>query len=165
MQEKHEKVTLIISTVCFVVLFAAFAYLVAIKKTIAFRGEETGLKKVTSIFKSTPLFHANSVSVQPIGNTGDINTIFFGGRILTNPDSWSYRKTTKYRCPSIEFYIPQGVEEELIMTVVDKTFCDPKEVFVPMTLEIIPRSNLLFYIHTEKEFYTEMMELMMQSVQ
>jgi hypothetical protein len=165
MQEKQEKVALIISTVCIVLLVVAFAYLVITKKTIAFSGEEAGLKKVSSIFKPAPLFHANSSSVQPIGNTGDINTIFFGGRILTNPDSWSYRKTTKYRCPSIEFYIPKGVEEEMIMTVMDKTFCNPKDVVVPMSLEIIARSNLLFYIHTEKNFYTEMMELMMQSVQ
>ena len=165
MQEKHEKILLTISTLCFCVLLGIFFYLVITGKTISIRGKDIGIQNVKTILNSRKLFHATSSSIQPIANTGDVNTIFFGGRILTNPDSWKHRKVTTYTCPSIEFYMPQGVEEKRIMTVMDKTFCDPKNARVPMTLQIIPRANLLFYIHTEDELYTEMMELMMQSVQ
>lgn len=165
MREQHEKILMAISTICLGLLLFGFLFLIVTGKTISIRGNEFGIQNVRTLFNSVPLFHATSSSVQPISNTGDVNTIFFGGRILTNPDSWSYRKTTKYTCPSIEFYMPQGMEEKRIMTVMDKTFCDPKGASVPMTLQIIPRANLLFYIHTEDEAYAEMMELMMQTVQ
>lgn len=165
MRERHEKILMTLSTICLGVLLLGLLFLIVTGKTISVRGNEFGIQNVRTLFNSVPLFHATSSSVQPISNTGDVNTIFFGGRILTNPNSWKYRKTTKYTCPSIEFYSSQGVQENKIMTVMDKTFCNPKDVVVPLTLHIIPRANLLFYIHTEDELYTETMELMMQSVQ
>jgi hypothetical protein len=165
MRDRHEKILLFVSTLCIFVFFLGFIYLVFTGKTVSVRGTVFRRGDTGSLLQTKNTLRSSNPSAQSLASTGDTNTLFFGGRILTNPDSWSYRRTGAYHCPAIEFYNQRGLVEERIMTVVDQSFCNAKKVEVPRTLEIFPRGNLLFYIHTQDEIYIETIRILVESTQ
>lgn len=165
MRDTHEKFIIVITTLCFLILFGFFTYMIKEEKTISIKKDFFGFRDKSSLVTTKEATRSSLSSAQSIASTGDTHTIFFGGRIITNPDSWLFRRIGDYHCPALEFYIENGIQKQRILTVVDQSFCNAKKVEVPGSLEIFPRGNLLFYVHTVDRLYIDTIRMLVESTQ
>ncbi len=163
MKDRTEKTILYISTLCILLFLGFFVYLVLSGKKVVFRGVPLGVQSIKESFSINDDLRKSSLGT--FQNQSDVATVFFGGRIITNPSSWEAVRTNQYSCPALIMTAKNGLEKTPIMTIVDIAFCDGKKVVVEKTYDIIPRANLLFYIHTNDSAYGETIDLILETVQ